>query len=213
MTPRSDHEEDMSMEEILASIRKFVTESTPHDPSRQKIYKGDLAESVVVPPPGQTPNQEYKRVSSQSPSPGHHSSASPAARDKPDVLELKNPLVREEAESTIMVLTNPLEGEKSEKPTRFQARTPQSPEQPGESLSSPQAVTASAGSLSRLAEASKAAFQKKATNLVDQRNLTLDQLIQDMVRPMIKQWIDAHLPSLVEDMVAKEINRITKHLN
>lgn len=38
---------------------------------------------------------------------------------------------------------------------------------------------------------------------------TLDGLVRAMLRPMLKDWLDARLPSLVEEMVAKEISRIT----
>lgn len=38
---------------------------------------------------------------------------------------------------------------------------------------------------------------------------TLDGLVRAMLKPMLKEWLDARLPALVEDMVAKEIARIT----
>ena len=38
---------------------------------------------------------------------------------------------------------------------------------------------------------------------------TLEGLVREMLRPMLKQWLDANLPSMVEGMVAKEIARIT----
>ncbi len=38
---------------------------------------------------------------------------------------------------------------------------------------------------------------------------TLDGLVRAMLRPMLKEWLDARLPTLVEEMVAKEIARIT----
>lgn len=38
---------------------------------------------------------------------------------------------------------------------------------------------------------------------------TMEDVVLDALRPMLKQWLDANLPSLVEAMVAKEISRIT----
>ncbi|WP_221794348.1 DUF2497 domain-containing protein [Aquisediminimonas sediminicola] len=38
---------------------------------------------------------------------------------------------------------------------------------------------------------------------------TLDDLVVDMLRPMLKQWLDQHLPEIVEVMVQREIARIT----
>jgi uncharacterized protein len=39
---------------------------------------------------------------------------------------------------------------------------------------------------------------------------SLEGLTRDLLRPMLKEWLDSNLPSLVEAMVAKEIERITK---
>jgi cell pole-organizing protein PopZ len=38
---------------------------------------------------------------------------------------------------------------------------------------------------------------------------TLEGLVRAMLRPMLKDWLDANLPDLVESLVAKEIARIT----
>lgn len=233
MTPRSDHEEDMSMEEILASIRKFVTDS-PSEDSRQKVYKGDLASSVVIPPVGHGQEAVYSQPTSRKASPPSYEPydgerpRQPAARSpqrttppyEPDILELKSPILPARSnvsgrqigqEESIMTLTHAVDAKKNERVGRFSGRISH-PVGQETNLGSSDALEASANSLSRLAQVSKSAVQKKTVNLADQRDLTLDQLIQDMIRPMIKLWIDANLPSLVEEMVAKEIKRITNHL-
>jgi cell pole-organizing protein PopZ len=38
---------------------------------------------------------------------------------------------------------------------------------------------------------------------------TMEDVVLDALRPMLKDWLDANLPALVEAMVAKEISRIT----
>ncbi|MET0370804.1 MAG: DUF2497 domain-containing protein [Sphingobium sp.] len=43
----------------------------------------------------------------------------------------------------------------------------------------------------------------------DGEDNTLDGLVRAMLKPMLKDWLDANLPTMVEDMVAKEIARIT----
>lgn len=43
----------------------------------------------------------------------------------------------------------------------------------------------------------------------DGEDNTLDGLVRSMLRPMLKEWLDARLPTLVEEMVAKEIARIS----
>ena len=37
----------------------------------------------------------------------------------------------------------------------------------------------------------------------------LEAVVRDMLRPMLKDWLDERLPEIVEDMVAREIARIT----
>ena len=37
----------------------------------------------------------------------------------------------------------------------------------------------------------------------------LESVVREMLRPMLKDWLDTRLPEMVEDMVAKEIARIT----
>lgn len=37
---------------------------------------------------------------------------------------------------------------------------------------------------------------------------TLEGLVREMLRPMLREWMDANLPGLVEDMVAREIAKI-----
>ena len=38
---------------------------------------------------------------------------------------------------------------------------------------------------------------------------SLEGLVRDMLRPMLKEWLDTNLPAVVETMVAKEIARIS----
>jgi cell pole-organizing protein PopZ len=37
----------------------------------------------------------------------------------------------------------------------------------------------------------------------------LEAAVREMLRPMLKQWLDERLPGMIEDMVAREISRIT----
>ena len=37
----------------------------------------------------------------------------------------------------------------------------------------------------------------------------LEDIIREMLRPMLKQWLDDHLPRLVDEHVKREISRIT----
>ena len=39
---------------------------------------------------------------------------------------------------------------------------------------------------------------------------TLEDLVQDMLRPMLKSWLDENLPGMVERLVRAEIERVTR---
>ncbi len=43
----------------------------------------------------------------------------------------------------------------------------------------------------------------------DSPSNTLEGLVREMLRPMLKEWLDANLPVIVEAMVKREIDRIT----
>ncbi len=40
---------------------------------------------------------------------------------------------------------------------------------------------------------------------------SLEDLTRELMRPMLKNWLDENLPQLVEELVAREIERITKN--
>ena len=37
----------------------------------------------------------------------------------------------------------------------------------------------------------------------------LEEMVREMLRPILKQWLDDHLPQVVDEHVKREINRIT----
>lgn len=49
-----------------------------------------------------------------------------------------------------------------------------------------------------------------ANMFIGSRAQTLEELVQEMLRPMIKVWLDQNLPGMVEQMVKKEIERVSK---
>lgn len=79
-------------------------------------------------------------------------------------------------------------------------------DEPVEEIVSTSVAEASRNALSALA-AKKAAAQSAH---LDIGNKTIEQLVAEMLRPMLKDWLDANLPDMVERMVAKEIARITE---
>jgi uncharacterized protein len=49
-----------------------------------------------------------------------------------------------------------------------------------------------------------------APQIVRSGETSLEGLTRELLRPMLKDWLDANLPAMVEALVAKEIERITK---
>lgn len=66
-------------------------------------------------------------------------------------------------------------------------------------------ATAEAASRSALASLSSAMVVRPEVTGSD----TLEGLVRDMLKPMLKDWLDANLPGVVERVVAKEVARIT----
>lgn len=49
-----------------------------------------------------------------------------------------------------------------------------------------------------------------APQIVRSGETSLEGLTRELMRPMLKEWLDTNLPDIVEAMVAREIERITK---
>jgi cell pole-organizing protein PopZ len=54
------------------------------------------------------------------------------------------------------------------------------------------------------------AFASLAGTVMANNSRTLEDLVRDMMRPMIKTWLDDNLPSLVERLVRAEIERVAR---
>ena len=54
------------------------------------------------------------------------------------------------------------------------------------------------------------AFSTLAHTVLTHNARTLDDLVKDMLRPMLKSWLDDNLPGLVERLVRAEIERVSR---
>ena len=65
-----------------------------------------------------------------------------------------------------------------------------------------------------LAPATNAAVRSTMSKLsprsVVNSGVTLDDMVREMMRPMIKAWLDENMPSMVERLVEREISRISR---
>ncbi len=59
-------------------------------------------------------------------------------------------------------------------------------------------------------EAVSGAFNALTHTILAQNARTLDDLVREMLEPMLKEWLDDNLPSLVERMVRQEIDRVSR---
>jgi cell pole-organizing protein PopZ len=55
-----------------------------------------------------------------------------------------------------------------------------------------------------------ASFDDLARVLASQGSRDIDQTVEDLLRPMLKSWLEDNLPSLVERLVREEIERVSR---
>lgn len=74
------------------------------------------------------------------------------------------------------------------------------------------AVTAPTSSMlsQSTASAVESAFNSLATTVLSNNARTLEDLVKEMLRPMLKSWLDDNLPTLVERIVRAEIERVSR---
>jgi hypothetical protein len=54
------------------------------------------------------------------------------------------------------------------------------------------------------------AFNALAQTVLVQNARTLEDLVREMLRPMLKSWLDDNLPGMVERLVRAEIERVSR---
>ena len=171
---------ETSMEDILSSIKRIIAE------------EGDA-----------TPAGARGRKSIRT-------AHAPREEDGDEVLELREP-----AEPRPPV----------ERPARFASSEPRmsefprpepvrsEPPRPEARAPEPEPAEPAAAILSeRTAEASRAKLDALSRMVVRPETPgadTLQNLVCEMLRPMLRDWLDANLPGIVETMVAREIARIS----
>jgi len=79
------------------------------------------------------------------------------------------------------------------------------PPPPAQSEPSPERLT----SISTDASVSSA-FNMLAHTVLSNNARTLEDLVKEMLKPMLKGWLDENLPALVERLVRAEIERVAR---
>lgn len=84
---------------------------------------------------------------------------------------------------------------------------------PGDALVGESAAASAASAFAGLA----ATFQKPEAPVAAPQDMpfvsgnTVEAMVQSMLRPMLKDWLDANLPAIVETQVRKEVERIARN--
>jgi cell pole-organizing protein PopZ len=224
--------QEPSMEEILASIRRIIAD----DDGRPKAPEPVAPPAAVaapsrpapVPPPAAANNQDDidamladldapPKVAAKpalmpapkpAPMPAPMLAPMPAAPPA-DVLDLTEAMAAPEPTpapsfrtidgANDVVFTDPPE-QRPEPPVRAEPR-PQVAQQPA----SDQGLISNA-----TVSAVDSAFNSLAYTVIGQNARTLEDLVKEMLRPLLKSWLDDNLPGMVERIVRAEIERVSR---
>ncbi|MEH3039308.1 MAG: DUF2497 domain-containing protein [Sphingomonas paucimobilis] len=105
-----------------------------------------------------------------------------------------------------------VEAMRAEPPRAERVRAPEPEPEPEPVAAAPAAKVDPSIVSERAAEASRGALDQLSRMLVKPETPgsdSLEGLVREMLRPMLREWLDAQLPGIVESMVAREIARIS----
>lgn len=196
-------EQEPTMEEILASIRRIINEDEDEKPAEAAAPE---AEPEPEPEPADEPEMAEPEPEPEAfePEPEPQMDAEMAAEpEEEDVLELTERVEEEEPQGGTdpMALSDDLmilDREEEEEPEAV-APTPSTDEE--ESLVDDAPASAAAGMFAALSE---------NLRVSSDQGQTLEGIVRELLRPMLKQWLDDNLPSIVEEKVQAEIERIAR---
>lgn len=208
--------QEPSMEEILASIRRIIADD---DATKSTQPAADGAKAALAPSPAPRPAPPPPRMPVAPPPAApaaESSSAAPAVSEAaeesgvddepPDILEL----------TESMAAPPPALAPRASSPSAPQFRTIDG----GSDVGFDDAIERAAPPVhaeleTHLISASTksavdSAFNSLAQTVLVQNARTLEDLVREMLRPMLKGWLDENLPSLVERLVRAEIERVSR---
>lgn len=189
-----------TMEEILASIRRIISEE-----DKPAEAGGDVLD--LQPPP--SPVAEVKAPPlppAPKPEPVIAQAPPPPVFEEPEEFtpparSIEEDLMIVEKEAAPIPAPAPAPAAVAPPPPAPKAEwtPPPAPVAPTETLTSAPVAHQAAGTLGKL----------MGSMLVSSTG-TLDDVVRELLKPMLKEWLDANLPQLVEAEVAKEIERIRR---
>jgi hypothetical protein len=216
--------QEPSMEEILASIRRIIADddagkpARPPEPAAPKPPPAAAIPSRPAPPPP-APPPPPAAVNKQSdidamladldkPKPAAKAEPpKPAPPPSNDVLDLTESMTSPSPGPAPTFRT--IEGDSDVVFTDRAPETPRAVEEPRRPPMPP--AMFDAGLMSNTtAAAVDSAFNALAGTVLGQNARTLEDLVKEMLRPVLKSWIDDNLPGLVERIVRAEIERVSR---
>jgi cell pole-organizing protein PopZ len=231
--------QEPSMEEILASIRRIIAddeggkagrgpEPVPPSPlGTPKVAPTPPPAAAAAPPPPPPPPPaaaatnsqedvdavlaEFDAVplSSAARLDSLQSGASPANADVLDLTEAMTAAPAPKPPSAFRTIDAASDVDFADRPPETPAEPAvRSAEEPRRPLAQ---ATADRSLLSNAAAAAvDSAFNSLAHTVLGHNARTLEDLVKEMLRPMLKAWLDDNLPSLVERIVRAEIERVSR---
>jgi uncharacterized protein len=197
--------EEPSMEEILASIRRIISEDgaadEPEPAPAPKAAAKPAPKPQPVPEPEPEPEVDFEPVPAAEPEP----------EPEPEIEE--EAFVPEEEEEDILDLTEKIEDEPEVEPLfeeqkrRAQAAPLPDFEDEDEGLVSPPKREEAVSAFANLTSTLEARHPELP---IGAGHKTLESLTKEVMRPMLKDWLDKNLPHIVERLVREEIERIAR---
>jgi len=198
--------QEPSMEEILASIRRIIAEDDSEKPAQRPP---ETASVELNPDAAASPETERATDASPRESPaariGALSSSAKAARSS-TVLDLTESMAPSALRSAAPVVDSSL----ASAPPATMDHTVAN-EVVSVSQSSGARDDTRGGLMSSTTSAAvDSAFNALAQTVLVQNARTLEDLVREMLRPMLKVWLDDNLPGMVERLVRAEIERVSR---
>jgi len=202
--------QEPSMEEILASIRRIIADddaSKPAKPPESTAPPKPL--SAVAPPPSRPPPVPSK-AACPPPAPKPAAPSVPASNSQEDIDAMLAELEASKAAAKlpgaeVLDLTEAMAAPAP--PPNFRTIDGSS----DVVFSNKPAPPLDRGLISNETIAAvDSAFNTLAHTIIGQNARTLEDLVKEMLRPMLKSWLDDNLPGLVERIVRAEIERVSR---
>lgn len=194
----AEQNKESSMEEILSSIKRIIAEDKAIDTDRPIAKDDDAAQSKEAAPRIKSVPDNVTPIA---PLPKNIASKS-GKINKPTVKTTVK--TTDNDDDSVLELTNEVSSETG-------GNTPSSAQgvfgdrRKEERLINDQKLDSMRQSLSALVAMEG---ENSARPSQPAQQTSLEDLTRDLMRPMLKKWLDENLPQLVEEMVAREIQRL-----